>query len=100
MAQWCVARSILGAGMRDSIGFMEFGKKHSQVHLDGPGLCPLCLERYVDGREGGAKTQLIEEVIDGEKTGKWICPDGGRSYAKQFIDDTGRADSGWRPFLP
>ena len=44
--------------------------------------------------------ELLEEVIDGEKTGKWICPDGGRSYAKQFIDDTGRADSGWRPFLP
>src|SRR2546426_1194 len=55
MAQWCVARSILGAGMRDPIGFMEPGKKHSQVHLDGPGLCPLCLERDIDGREGGAK---------------------------------------------
>jgi len=73
---------------------MEFGKKHSQVHLDGPGLCPLCLERYIDGREGGAKTQLIEEVIEGVKTGKWICPHGGRPYAKQFIDDTGRVDGG------
>jgi hypothetical protein len=75
--------------MRDPAGLMEFGKKHSQVHLDVPGLCPLCLERYVDGREGGAKTPLVEEVVDGVKTGKWICPDGGRPYAKQFIEDTG-----------
>jgi hypothetical protein len=50
------------------------GKKHSQIHLDAPGLCPLCLERYIDGREGGAKTQRIEEVVDGAKTGMWICP--------------------------
>ncbi len=69
--------------MRDSIGFMEPGKKHSQVHLDGPGLCPLCLERDIDGREGGAKTQLVEEMVDGVKTGKWICPDSGRSYVEQ-----------------
>ena len=69
--------------MRDPIGFMEPGKKHSQVHLDGPGLCPLCLERDIDGREGGAKTQLVEEMVDGVKTGKWICPDGGRSYVEQ-----------------
>ena len=81
--------------MRDPVGFMEFGKKHSQVHLDHPGICPLCLERYIDGREGGAKTQLVEEGIDGKKTGKWICPDGGRPYARQFIEDTGRAASGW-----
>jgi hypothetical protein len=42
--------------MRDPVGFMEFGKKHSQVHLDAPGLCPLCLERYVEdtGSIGGA----------------------------------------------
>ncbi len=59
--------------MRDPIGFMEPGKKHSQVHLDGPGLCPLCLERDIDGREGGAKTQLVEEIMDGVKTGKWIA---------------------------
>ena len=45
--------------------------------LDAPGFCPLCLERYIDGRDGGAKTQLIEEVVDGVKTGNWICPDGG-----------------------
>jgi hypothetical protein len=75
--------------MRDPVGFMEPGKKHSQVHLDAPGLCPLCLERYIDGREGGAKTPLVEEVVDGAKTGTWICPDGGRSYATQFIEDTG-----------
>jgi len=75
--------------MRDPAGFMEFGKKHSQVYLDRPGLCPSCLERYIDGREGGAKTQLVEELVDGVKTGKWICPDGGRSCAKQFIEDTG-----------
>jgi acyl-CoA synthetase (AMP-forming)/AMP-acid ligase II len=25
---------------------------------DGPGLCPLCLERYIDGRERGAKTGI------------------------------------------
>ena len=81
--QRCVAGSILGGGMRDPIGFMEPGKKHSQVHLDGPGLCPLCLERDIDGREGGAKTQLVEEMVDGVKTGKWICPDGGRSYVEQ-----------------
>jgi hypothetical protein len=49
--------------MSDLFGFMEFGKKHSQVHLDKGGLCPLCLERYIDGREGGAKTQLVEEVV-------------------------------------
>jgi hypothetical protein len=77
------------------LGFMEFGKTHSQVHLDSPGLCPLCLERYIGGRAGGAKTQLVEEVVDGVKTGKWICPDGGRSYAKQFIDDTGGVDGAW-----
>ena len=71
------------------LGCMEFGKKHSQVHLDSPGLCPLCLERYIGGRAGGAKTQLVEEVVGRMKTGKWICPDGGRSYAKQFIDETG-----------
>lgn len=69
--------------MRDPVGFMDPGKKHSQVHLDAPGLCPLCLERYIDGREGGAKTQLVEEVLEGVKTGKWICPYGGRSYAQQ-----------------
>jgi hypothetical protein len=27
--------------------------------------------------------------VNGVKTGKWICPDGGRAYAKQFIDATG-----------
>jgi len=81
--------------MRDPVGFMEFDKRHSQVHLDNPGLCPLGLERYIDGREGGAKTQLIEEVIDGVKTGKWICPPGGRPYAKQFIDETGRVRGAW-----
>jgi hypothetical protein len=75
--------------MRDPVGFMEPGKKHSQVYLDGPGLCPLCLERYIVGREGGAKTPLIEEIVDGATTGTWICPDGGRSYARQFIADTG-----------
>jgi hypothetical protein len=85
--------------MRDPVGFLEFGRRHSQVHREAPGLCPLCLERYIDGREGGAKTQLIEEVVDGAKTGKWICPYGGRSYAKQFIDDTDRVDSGWPPGL-
>ena len=67
--------------MREPAGFMEFGKKHSKVHLDAPGLCPLCLERYIDAREGGAETPLVEEVVDGVKTGKWICPDGGRSYS-------------------
>jgi hypothetical protein len=85
--------------MRDPVGFLEFGKRHSQVHRDAPGLCPLCLERYIDGREGGARTQLIEEVVDGAKTGKWICRSGGRSYAKQFIEDTGRVDSGWPPWM-
>lgn len=75
--------------MPDPLGFMESGKKHSQVREDKPGLCPLCLERYTHGREGGAQTQLIEEVVDGARTGKWLCPDGGRSYARQFIEDTG-----------
>lgn len=42
--------------------------------LDAPGFCPLCLERYIDGRDGGAKTQLIEEVVNGVKPGNWICP--------------------------
>ena len=64
-------------------GFMEPGKKHSQVHLDVPGLCPVCLERYANGSERGAKTASVEEMIDGAKTGKWICPDGGKSYAQQ-----------------
>jgi hypothetical protein len=70
-------------------GFMEFGKKHSQVYLDAPGLCPSCLERYIVGRTDGAEIQLVAEVVDGVATGKRICPDGGRSYAKQFIDETG-----------
>ena len=81
--------------MRDPFGFMNPAKKHSQVHLDAPGLCPLCLERYIDGREGGAKTQLIEEVVDGMKTGMWICPDGGPSYVQQ-----GGAGAWTAPFLP
>jgi hypothetical protein len=82
-------------GPPDPGGFMEFGKKHSQVHLDVPGLCSSCLERYIDGREDGAKTALVGEVVDGAKTGKWVCPDGGRSYAKQFIDDTGDIRGAW-----
>ena len=83
-------------------GFREFGKKHSQVHLDGPGLCPSCLELYVDGRAGGAKTQLVEEIVDGVPTGKWTCPDGGRPYGKQFIEDTGDIFGAgpWIPPLP
>ncbi len=81
--------------MRDPIGFMEPGRKHADVHLDRPGLCPLCLERYIVGREGGAKTQLVEEVVGGAKTGKWVCPFGGRPYAKQFIDDTGGVHGAW-----
>jgi hypothetical protein len=62
-------------------------------------MCPLCLERYIDGRDGGAKTELVEQVVDGAKTGKWICPDGGRSYAEQFIDDTGDI-FGAGPWIP
>ena len=84
--------------MHERFGFMEFGKKHAQVHLDAPGLCPSCLDLHISGRTGGARTQLIEEILDGKKTGKWICPDGGRSYAKQFIDDTGSI-SGAGPWL-
>jgi hypothetical protein len=38
------------------------------------------LERYIDGRDGGRKTDLVEEVIDGVKTGKWTCPYGGRTW--------------------
>jgi len=72
--------------MRDPFGFMEFDKKHSQVHLDRPGLCPACLELYIDSRDGGAKTQLVEEIVEGTKTGKWICPDGGQPYGKQLVD--------------
>ena len=64
-------------------GYMEPGKKHSQVHLDAPGFCPVCLDRYAHGGEGGAKTELVEEVIDGAKTGKWVCPDGGRTWYQQ-----------------
>jgi hypothetical protein len=78
---------MLGAIVHDPVGLNEFGKKHAQVYLDAPGLCPRCLERYIDGREGGAKTPLIEEAVDGVKTGKWICPDGGRSYAQQILED-------------
>jgi hypothetical protein len=71
-------------------GYMEPGKEHSQVHLNAPGLCPVCLERYVHGADGGGKTDLVEEVIDGVKTGKWVCPYGGRSWYQQ----------GARPFIP
>jgi hypothetical protein len=40
-------------------------------------------------------------MVDGIKTGKWICPDGGRPYAKQFIEDTGdiRGAAAW-PRVP
>ncbi len=65
-------------------------RSHSQAHLDAPGLCPLCLERYIAGRDGGGKVSLVEEVIDGVKTGKWICPYGGRTWYQQ----------GARPFYP
>jgi hypothetical protein len=43
----------------------------------------------------------VEEIIDGKKTGKWICPDGGRPYAKQFPDDAPTTEGGlaW-PRLP
>jgi hypothetical protein len=86
--------------MRDPVGFMEFGKKHSQVYLDAPGLCPACLDRYIDGRAGGAKTQLVEEVIDEKKTGKWICPDGGRPYGKQLVDAGDGRLAVWFPTVP
>jgi hypothetical protein len=87
--------------MRDPVGFMEPGKKHSQIHVDAPGFCPLCLERYMSGREGGAQTPLVEELVDGVKTGRWICPDGGRSYARQFIEDTGDTyGAGSWPIVP
>jgi hypothetical protein len=69
--------------MRDPVGFMEPGKRHSQIRQDAPGLCPLCLELYISGRDGGSKTELVEEAVDGAKTGKWICPYGGRSYVEQ-----------------
>ncbi len=86
--------------MRDRGGFMEFGKQHAQVYLESPGLCPSCLERYIDGRRGGARTQLVEEVVDGRRTGKWICPAGGRPYVKQFVEDTGESYGafGWSRF--
>ena len=77
--------------MRDPVGFMNPGKKHSQVYMDKPGLCPLCLERYIDGREGGTKTDLVEELVDGAKTGKWICPYGGPSYSEQAGPDAATA---------
>jgi hypothetical protein len=83
--------------MHERLGFLEFGKKHAQVHLDVPGLCPSCLELYISGRAGGARTKLLEEVVDGKKTGKWICPDGGLPYNKQFPDDAATADG---PGLP
>jgi hypothetical protein len=37
-----------------------------------PRLCPRCLEREITGRAGGGKTQLLEEVLDGVKTGKSV----------------------------
>ena len=42
--------------MTELRGYMEPGKRHSQVHLDPAGLCPLCLEPYIDGREAGGRT--------------------------------------------
>jgi hypothetical protein len=87
--------------MHERFGFMEFGKKHAQVHLDAPGLCASCLELHISGRTGGARTQLIEEILDGKKTGKWICPDGGLSYNRQFPDDAATTEGGLRwPRLP
>jgi hypothetical protein len=88
--------------MQDGLGLKDFGKKHAQVCLDAPGLCPRCLERYVSGRKGGAKTQLVEEIVDGAKTGKWICPDGGRPFAKQIVEETGdpRALRHWTSVFP
>ena len=83
--------------MHQRLGFLEFGKKHAQVHLDAPGLCPSCLELYITGRSGGARTHLIEEIVDGKKTGKWICPDGGRPNNKQYPDDAATAEG---PGLP
>jgi hypothetical protein len=69
--------------MRDPVGFMIPGKAHTQIRLDEPGLCPSCLARWITGREGGAQTQLIEEVVEGKKTGTWICPLGGPSWVEQ-----------------
>jgi hypothetical protein len=69
--------------MRDPIGFMISGKAHTQIRLDEAGLCPSCLALWITGREGGAKTWLIEEVVEGAKTGKWICPLGGPSWVEQ-----------------
>jgi hypothetical protein len=63
--------------------FMEPGKRHTQVYLDVPGLCPTCLSFWITGRRRGGKTQLVPEEIDGVKTGKWICPFGGKSYREQ-----------------
>jgi hypothetical protein len=70
-------------GDRQVTRFMEPGKRHSQIRLDAPGLCPRCLELELTGREGGSRTELVAEIVDGAKTGKWVCPYGGRSYYQQ-----------------
>ena len=53
---------------------------HSEVPHDKPGLCPDCLNRWIDGR-GGGKVQLVE------RDGKWVCPKSGPSLAKQLGSD-------------
>jgi hypothetical protein len=72
------------------LGHMQPGKGHSQMRLNAPGLCPVCLERYVRDQESGGKTDLVEEVVAGLKTRKWVCPYGGPTWYQQ----------GGRPFVP
>jgi hypothetical protein len=85
--------------MRDPVGFIEPGTRRSKVHLDTPDRCPLCLERYIDGRGGGPKTKLIEELVDGIKTGKWICAYGGGAKSGPMLRGihTGRLKRTFEP---
>src|SRR5712691_3224109 len=59
------------------------GADHVEVPYDKPGLCPECLDLWIDGR-GGGKVQLVE------RDGKWVCPRGGASLVQQFGPDGAR----------
>jgi hypothetical protein len=68
------------------------GAEHVEVLHDKSGLCPDCLNLEITGR-GGGKVQLVE------RDGKWVCPRGGPSLAKQFASEgvsvPAVAPSGW-----
>jgi hypothetical protein len=74
--------------MRHGFGFMEFGKKHSQVHLDSPDSA-----HYVSSATS-SDALVAPKLSSSRKFSMGWRPANGfasmaRSYAKQFIDETG-----------